>query len=393
MVFSFIHDVTAVQINCVYGSYTEKPKTAECLSVGLNIAATGVNIDDSMGTLRPGYEVIRITVISQIVNYLPVRYSKFPELTSIMVQDSAQNFLLKTDFNNLPKLKELRLKFGQIVEIHEDTFISTPRLEVLSIQSQKIHTLPLALLHGLNLLRSVSFYGNQIEVIDAAMFKDNHQLTSVDFDSNHLTIIGATLLDQLTVLKAASFYNNPCIFMSSVTSSVQAVRDAINSPDVCKSATSTGIIAPSVNIDSKDATIAKLTGFVDACEVKVTSCSKCEEMKAKLDGDIKKLKDDNTALQTQLTSCGSQQQLKKCSDDLASITKKAVTCATDADAAKKKCDATAATNDSTIKKCTTDLTKVTKDCIVSIGTTQQKLTECYKFSNSSAAFSKIKIIE
>ena len=397
MIFSFIHDVTAVQINCIFGSYTDNPKTAECLSVGLNIAVTGTNIDDSSGTLRPGYDVVKISAINQIVNYLPTSYSIFSHLNSLLIQDSAQNFLLKTDFNNLPKLKELRLKFGQIHEIHEDTFKTTPELEVLSIQSQKIKTLPVTLLNGLKMLKTVSFYGNQIEVLDAALFKDNHLLISVDFDSNHLSIIGATLLDQLTVLKAVSFFNNPCIFMSSVTSSVQAVRDTINS-DVCKTSGSTGLIAPSPNIDSKDTTIAKLTGFVNVCEMKANACSNCDTVKSKYEADIEKLKSENALIQTDLNTCKSkatmtEQNLAQCSENLTIITKKADTCKTDADAAKLKCDAAAVTSAAAIKRCSLDISKTMRDCNTRIATTQQQLTQCYKQSNSTAAFSKIKTSE
>lgn len=396
MVFYFISDVTAVQINCVFGSYNENSNTAECLSVGLNIAATGANIDDFIGTLRPGYEVIKISVISQIVNYLPVSYSKFPQLNSLLIQDSAQNFLLETDFNNLPKLRELRLKFGHIVEIHKDTFKSIPGLEILSIQSQKITTLPVTLLKGLNLLKTVSFYGNQIEVLDAALFKDNHMLISVDFDSNYLSIIGATLLDQLTDLKAVSFFNNPCIFMSSVTSSVQEVRDAINS-NVCKSSTSLGLIAASSNIDSKEATITKLTGFLNTCELKFNSCSNCDAMKKKYEADIAKLKNDNDAIQTELNTCKAhdpmkEQKLAQCSENLASMTKKADTCKTDAGLAKMKCDAATAISAAAIRKCSIELSKSNKNCLATVASIEQNLTECYKQSNSTAAFSRIKTI-
>ncbi|CAO1326519.1 unnamed protein product [Diamesa hyperborea] len=386
VIFSFIHDVTAIQVNCIYGSYTDNPKTAECLSVGLNIAETGVNLDNSMGTLRPGYEVTKISVINQIVKYLPVGYNKFPYLNSILVQDSEQQFILKTDFKNLPKLKELRLKIGQIKEVHEDTFKITPELEVLSIESQKITILPVALLQGLKMLKTVSFYGNQIDVLDAALFKDNKMLISVDFDSNHLSIIGATLLDQLTVLEAVSFFNNPCIFMSSVTSSVQAVRNAINS-DVCKSAGSSGVIAASPKVESKDTTIAKLTGFVNACEMKLSACPDCDTIKSKYEAEIAKLKSDNAVTQTELKTCKSMTDPNsaKCSENLTIMTKNAETCKTDADAAKLKCDATAASNDVAIKKCNLDISKATKDCSARIAKTKQQLAECYKQS----AFSKL----
>lgn len=391
--FNFICNVSAVQINCIFGSYTENPKTAECFTVGVNIVATGANIDDYTGTLRPGYNVIKITVINQTMNYLPVSYSKFPELNSVFVHDSTQRFLLSTDFINLPKLNELILQFGQIADIHEDTFKNTPRLEVLRIQLQKIKTLPVGLLRGLTVLKAISFYGNQIEVLDAAFFQNNLMLNSVDFDSNRLTIIEATILDQLIVLKAVSFYNNPCIFMSSVTSSVKAVRDVINS-DVCKSPSSSGIIAPLLNLDSKDTTIAKLTGFLKTCDMDINACSTCETIKSNYAVDIKKLNNQISSLEGKLNSCNSfltktQQKFFQCTQTLGITTKSADTCQADANSAKIKCNAALSSSSVTLQKCNDQIKMNEVNSNASADLIKRELTECYKKLNATIAFSKL----
>lgn len=187
-----------------------------CTALDLQILQPFISIIDVIGeyNINRDYKDVKgLKLIDQNIKYLPSRYDVFPNLSYLWVKNSNQQYVMKTDFKNLPKLEHIHFHEGNIAELHEDTFANTPELWYMAISYQKIKSLPKCLFRNLAKLKHVSFHDNQLEAIDKDLFKNNPMIDVIRFNDNHLKTIGQDLLHNLKYLEIVWFQHNSCIDM------------------------------------------------------------------------------------------------------------------------------------------------------------------------------------
>lgn len=214
VVFSVVKGLT---LYCTFNSFQYwSSKEYTCTAQDLNILQPFISIIDVIGEYKTNFDhrdVKGLQVINQNTKYLPVRFDVFPNLSYLWVQNSNQQYVLKTDFKNLPKLEHIHFHEGEIAELDEDAFANTPELWYIAISHHKIKSLPKCLFRNLAKLKHVSFHDNLLEAIDGDLFKNNPMIDVIRFNDNHLQTIGQDLLHNLMYLEIVWFQHNLCIDM------------------------------------------------------------------------------------------------------------------------------------------------------------------------------------
>ena len=232
---SLASDLECSFVNDKFGYYT-------CMTMNLDLMNTTTLIDSIEGQHMSGKKQIDVEgllVVRSNNKYLSSSiFEKFPNLKVLSVMYFSVEKIVEGNFNGAQHLNEIFINNNDISELRENifkgaskltriemnsnsilsisskTFAGLTTLEHINLDHNKLTTLPEGVFNDLIKLKNVSLLGNILESLDGNLFKNNLKITNILFSNNHLSVIGSQLLEPLKNLKAANFYNNPCIHTS-----------------------------------------------------------------------------------------------------------------------------------------------------------------------------------
>lgn len=227
LIFVVISSINGMQLNCLFEWYQYfNSKEIVCKAIYLEILHPNISVTEVVHA-KDTKSVKGLNIINQNTVYIPSRFDVLPELSFLRVENSNQQYILKTDFVNIPKIEYIHFLLGDIAEIDEDIFANTPELWYIAITNQKIKVLPKCLFCNLAKLKHVSFHDNKLEVIDGDLFRNNPKIDVVRFNNNCLKIIGQNLFHNLIKLEIVWMQETCCIDMRTEHNSIFAIKNTI----------------------------------------------------------------------------------------------------------------------------------------------------------------------
>lgn len=125
---------------------------------------------------------------------------KFPELIVIHIDSTPLIFIQRRDFENLPKLKRLELKYNQIEFLPEDVFCDMHNLETLNLNGNSIKNLPENIFKNLVSLEKINCDDNMIRHLPEKLFRNNEKMREIEFSGNKLTSIGVDFTKMTNII-------------------------------------------------------------------------------------------------------------------------------------------------------------------------------------------------
>jgi hypothetical protein len=227
-------------INCETNSkckYLQNKEYYECQVSGQNIRKEHETILFSGDHLKENDDdsVNKLAFSKSTINYIPTNlFAKFNNLKWFECDACYLKKIEKADFKNAGNLEILRLKFGEIEKIQNDTFYYCPelknlglrsniisrielnafaglrRLEVLFLNHNHIENLTPGTFDDLTSLKSLALDDNRIETLKADLFKFNIKLKKIFVNNNQIAVLDPNLISHLDKLNYIDFRYNDC---------------------------------------------------------------------------------------------------------------------------------------------------------------------------------------
>lgn len=171
-----------------------------------------------LGDHRSGYSAQNVSQIwfwQGTLAYIPDGIGKlFTNLEGFFVSYVDRNLRLKLlqrrNFEDMPRLWYMDVKFNDIEWIDEDAFRELPNLQSLIIKNNKLKKLHKHTFARNPNLKLVDANSNQLEILHKELFNNNHLLESVSFKDNKLVVISADF-SNFRHINEIDFRGNVCV--------------------------------------------------------------------------------------------------------------------------------------------------------------------------------------
>lgn len=157
------------------------------------------------------------------------RYARNLEL--ITINSNPLHTIQRNAFVGAGKLRTLDLSSNQIVNIFEDSFSGLSSLRDLMLSNNRIHRLPATILRPLKSVESVLFGNNRIKTIDDQLFYGLRRLREIDFVRNRINEVGKSVFDGLNSLEVFNILGNRCannLWIVGGGTSIDTIRNGLN---------------------------------------------------------------------------------------------------------------------------------------------------------------------
>lgn len=186
-----------------------------CRVVDLLIENENTMILDVKGNHQRGKsdsDVTEILIVDQSVSNFPLGFGKFlKNVKRIVVQKSKLASIDDNSFE-LGSIEQLTLAENEIKFVSEDAFQKVKSsIEVIDLSANKISNFELRTFNNLIKLKVLKLTGNKLGELNSNLLVQNVNLEELHVGKNKLRSIGARLMNNLKKLKIADFSGNPCI--------------------------------------------------------------------------------------------------------------------------------------------------------------------------------------
>lgn len=165
-------------------------------------------------TRKSAYDVKKLFIRSKDAKtlFLPVNFGAvFPQIQSIVIENSNLISIKIECFDNMPELKEINLNNNAIEDVPYDAFTYPVKLEKLSLAFNRIKILNKDTFKHLKKLKALFLNDNKIEKIHTDLFKANEKIELLTLRNNNIKHIGQKAFESLKKLSLVNFENNKCI--------------------------------------------------------------------------------------------------------------------------------------------------------------------------------------
>lgn len=153
-------------------------------------------------------------VDKQSIKFFPFQLSQqFPDLERIEIQQSKLVALHRMDFAGFSKLTEIVINKNNFSSVSDNTFDSTPELELLDLSSNNIVALPPKIFARLTRLHTLLLSDNLIVRFTADFLPRKNMINEFRVDNNQLEYIETKTVRFLRKAKIIDLTENVCIDM------------------------------------------------------------------------------------------------------------------------------------------------------------------------------------
>ncbi|KAL7024305.1 hypothetical protein ACKWTF_012984 [Chironomus riparius] len=231
-IFTFTSLTKVIDINCQYKGYDWNnwgPKQTCFASLVSEVKEEDTNVAKIDGDyVNCECSVKAVIIDGKTCNYLLTGFmDHFPKMTDLYIFNAKLKHISRYEFQSYRGLRTISLSRNDLSYIPHDTFDDMINLEYFSLSINKLRIIPN--LKRLAKLKELYLFENKIEKLSFEDLSGNLNLEVLWIYSNNLNKIDSKIFNFLINLKDARFENNNCISMNHPPTSVEIIKQEINS--------------------------------------------------------------------------------------------------------------------------------------------------------------------